>query len=118
MTRPPRDQLRQATLECPYGAFVKLLILTGQRRNEVAGLRWRELDLDARTWNLPKERAKNGRENQVPLSDKAVDILLALPRIEDSEFALTLNGRNRISGFVPVKQRIDERMPARRRGRG
>jgi hypothetical protein len=47
-----------AALEWPYCGFVHLLILSGQRRNEVAEMTWKELDLDARIWTLPAARAK------------------------------------------------------------
>ena len=48
----------------PFGALVKLLILTGQRRDEVARMTWSEVDFDARLWTLPKERSKNGRPHE------------------------------------------------------
>lgn len=50
------------------GRIVRMLILTGQRREEVAGLRWDELVNDLTTWTLPGARAKNGRAHVVPLS--------------------------------------------------
>ena len=56
----------------PWGVLVRLLILTGQRRGEVAGMRWSELDLDAGTWNLPGERVKNHNAHSVPLPAEAV----------------------------------------------
>jgi integrase len=96
-------------LEPPYGAFVKLLILTGARRTEIAEMRWTEID--ARMWTLPKERAKNARQHAVPLSDSVVEILKALPRIAGSDLIFTLNGRNRITAFSLTKQRLDETMP-------
>jgi len=95
----------------PYTEFVKLLILTGQRRNEVAGMTWRELDLAAKIWTIPSARCKNGREHQVPLSDHAVEILRSLPKIADSEFVFTLYGKRSITAFALTKQRIGERMP-------
>jgi integrase len=52
--------------------------LTGQRLGEVAGMRWSEIDLDARTWSLPRERCKNGHAHVVLLSDQAIEILKAL----------------------------------------
>jgi integrase len=100
------------TLEPPYGAFIKLLILTGQRRNEVAEMRWPEIDLATKRWTLPKERSKNEREHTVPLSDSAVAILRALPRIGDSDLIFTINGRNRITAFHLIKQRLDALMPS------
>jgi integrase len=100
------------TLEQPYAAFVQLLILTGQRRNEVAEMRRQEFDLTARRWTLPKERSKNEREHTVPLSDSAVEILETLPRIGGSDLVFTLNGRNRITAFHLTKLRLDALMPA------
>ena len=62
-----------------YGAIVKLLILTGARRDEVASLRWSEIDLDAAMITLPPERTKNRREQQIPLAPAALAILQAQP---------------------------------------
>jgi integrase len=95
----------------PYSTFVMLLILTGARRNEVAEMTWRELDFATKIWTLPKERSKNEREHTVPLSDPAVEILKAVPRIADSDLVFTLNGRNRITAFHLTKQRLDVLMP-------
>jgi integrase len=58
-----------------YGAIVRLLILTGARRSEVANLVWPEIDAAGRVWTLPAARAKNGRSHSVPLSEQAVDVL-------------------------------------------
>jgi integrase len=60
-----------------YGDVVRLLLLTGQRREEIASLRWSEVDLDARVITLPAERCKNGRSHQVQLSEPALAILTA-----------------------------------------
>jgi integrase len=87
-------------LDQPYGAFVRLLILTGARRSEIAEMTWRELDLGAQLWTLPAARAKNNREHTVPLPDLVAEILRALPRIDDSDLVLTLTGR------VPVSTRL------------
>jgi integrase len=61
-----------------YGAIVRLLILTGQRRGEVAGMTWAELDLAAKIWRLPAARAKNNRQHVIPLSAQAIDVLRPL----------------------------------------
>ena len=55
-----------------FGPLVKLLILTGQRRAEVAGMTWSEIDVPNRTWRLAGERTKNGRAHEVDLSDQAL----------------------------------------------
>jgi integrase len=74
-------------------------------------MRWAEIDLENRVWLLPKERAKNGVEHSIPLSDQAAEILKALPRIAGSDFVLTLNGRNPIRGTPLIKRRIDKLAP-------
>jgi integrase len=64
----------------PFAPILKLLILTGQREAEVAGMAWVEVDLNAATWTLPKERTKNGREHVVDLSPQALAIIRAVPK--------------------------------------
>jgi integrase len=62
-----------------FGAIVRLLTLTGQRRAEIGDLAWSEIDLDKRQIELPERRTKNGRPHVVPLSDEAVAILESVP---------------------------------------
>jgi integrase len=59
----------------PYGTIIRLLILTGQRRAEVAGMAWNEISEDWASWTLPAERTKNGVIHVVPLSAPARDLL-------------------------------------------
>jgi integrase len=59
----------------PYGVIVELLALTGQRREEVAGLQREELDLAHRVWTIPKQRTKNAKVHVVHLSDQSVAVL-------------------------------------------
>jgi integrase len=61
----------------PYGSIIRLLILTGQRRGEVAGMAWQEISEDLTTWMLPGERTKNGAAHTIPLSAPARDLLKA-----------------------------------------
>lgn len=63
----------------PWRSALRLLILTGQRREEVLQAEWQEFDLARRVWIIPASRAKNGVEHIVPLSSSAVAILEALP---------------------------------------
>jgi integrase len=93
----------------PFGALVRLLALTGQRRDEVAGMRWSEIDMDACTWTLARERVKNNQPHEVPLSAAAVAILTALPRIGD--FTLTTTGTVPASGFSKRKRQFDALLP-------
>jgi len=106
------DELRAVWLAAdaepfPFGPCIKLLILTAQRRDEVAGLQWTELDLDAETWIIPATRAKNGEAHEVQLSAQAVDILRQLPRVNDSDLVFTTTGSSKISGFSKLKRRLD-----------
>jgi integrase len=59
----------------PYEGIVEMLALTGQRREEVARVKWDELDLVKRAWTLPKSRTKNGKEHLVHLSEQAITVL-------------------------------------------
>ena len=110
----------------PFGPLVKLLILTGQRRDEVASLHWADINVADKLWTIPKERAKNGRAHQVPLSPAALDIIEALPRMPDgksgdgkepekagrSPLVFTTTGKTAVSGFSKIKTRLDELMAA------
>ena len=59
----------------PYGGIVELLALTGQRREEVAQMRWEELDLAQRVWTIPKSRTKNAKAHIVHLSNQSLTVL-------------------------------------------
>ncbi len=91
----------------PFGPMVKLLLLTGQRRDEVASMTWSEIDPDRRLWTLARERAKNNQAHEVPLSDAAIAVLCSLPRVAKSDHVFTTNGTTAVSGFSRAKDRID-----------
>jgi integrase len=63
-----------------YGRIVRLLILTGCRRDEIGALQWSEIDFDAKTITLPAIRTKNGQQHVVPLCKDALQILQEIPR--------------------------------------
>ena len=91
------DELRRVwhgavALGFPWGSITQLLILTGQRRDEVAMMRWSEVDLGKRLWTLPSERVKNGKVHTVPLSDAAKAMLASIPRAGDYVFASPSGG--------------------------
>lgn len=77
----------------PFGPIVKLLILTGQRRNEVANMQWSQLDFAAKTWTLPAELTKNGRQHVLPLTPQTVTLLRALPHFT-SDYVFPARGEN------------------------
>ena len=105
----------QATdkLSGTFGPLVKLLALTGQRRDEVARMRWDELDLDARLWTLPAERTKNSKPHEIPLSNAALAALQNVPNIAGSPFVFATNGgASPVSGYSDGKRRLDALLPA------
>lgn len=91
----------------PFAQFTQLLILTGQRRGEVAGMRWSELDLENATWSLPRERVKNKKSHIIPLAPLTISILKSVPRFLNSELVFTTTGKTPISGFGRLKKRLD-----------
>ena len=90
----------------PFGTIVQLLILTGQRRGEVADMQWSELDLKSGLWILPRERVKNGRRHEVPLSRQALAILKRVPCI-GNKYVSTLNGTVPYANFSRAKARLE-----------
>jgi integrase len=89
----------------PFGPCYRMLLVTGQRRGEVARMKWCNIDMDERVWTLPREATKSNRQHDVPLSHTAIDILAALPR--DGEYVFSTNGRTPVSGFSRAKTRCD-----------
>lgn len=72
---------------------LEFAILTAARSGEVRGATWSEIDLAARTWTVPAERMKMKKEHRVPLSDRAVKLLEAMPRIGDLVFPGAKEGK-------------------------
>jgi integrase len=97
----------------PFGVLFKLLLLTGQRLDEVAALPWSELNLTGAIWHLPAARTKNKRSSDVPLAEQAVVLLKGLTRRSPLVFPATFHrDRSRteprpVSGFAVVKRRLD-----------
>jgi integrase len=90
----------------PFGAIVELLVLTAQRRGEVANMTWNELDLDKALWAIPGERAKNGRPHLVHLSTRAVELLKVQDKSCDLVFP-TPSGKP-FMAFSKVRPQLDE----------
>lgn len=126
LTKPGRERPRDRVLSLeevravwlatgqlghPFGPLVRLLILTAQRREEVASMRWKEIDFEKRLWSIPGERTKNSQPHLVPLSDAAIEILQGLAgRAKDAGQGLvfTTTGTTPPSGFSRAKSRLDE----------
>ena len=94
-----------------YGAILRLLVLTGQRRDEVGAMAWAEVDLAGAAWRIPAERTKNGRAHVVPLSAPVLDLLRAKPRREGSPLVFG-SREGGFSGWSKGKAALDARMGA------
>ena len=98
-----------------YGVIMKLLMLTGQRAGEIAGLRRSEIQSEAIL--LPGERTKNHREHLIPLSRNAADIIAAQLKRQDSEREFVFGkGEGPFSGWSRSKDTLDKKI-ARLAGR-
>lgn len=120
------------TLAKPFGSFFRLLVLTAQRRSEVAEMTWAELDREAQIWVIPAARAKNKSAQLVPLSDAVISELdrLALTvkgKAYSSDqdggdwpkqgYVLTTTGRTPISGITKAKNALDKAIGEARGGK-
>jgi len=88
----------------PWGPLYKMLLVTGQRRGEVAGLRWSEINGEG--WKLPGERAKKGKGHLVPLSSLAREILDGLPQI--GELVFRANTDAPLQGWSRTATRLEK----------
>ncbi len=75
--------LRSASAGEPTRLAFEFLILTAARTSEVIGARWDEIDLKTKTWTVPANRIKAGREHRVPLSGRCVELLEHAQAIAD-----------------------------------
>jgi integrase len=93
-----------------FGTIVKLLMLTGQRRQEIGGLRWAEINFAADEINLPAERTKNKHPHFVPMSTHVRDMLQAQPRLREHVFGRG-DGIDGFAGWGAAKVALDARLP-------
>lgn len=89
----------------PYGPLVRLLLLTGQRRTEVASMKWSDLDLEASRWILKAGDTKSDRTHLVPLPPPVLDELDKVPRLGD--FVFSTDGETHVQGYAKAKSRLD-----------
>jgi integrase len=96
------------TMGYPFGDVIRLLILTGQRKSEVAEAIWSEFDLDKALWTIPAKRMKADAAHVVPLAPSVVALLKDLPRFKHGDHLFTTTGGRRpVSGFSKAKTRAD-----------
>ncbi len=108
------DELKAVISACdglgyPSGPLIKMLALTGQRRDEVRCMRWSEIDLDRALWTIPGDRTKNGWTHTVPLSAPVADLLHGLPRFTGGDFVFSsTSGETPYASLTKPKRRIDK----------
>jgi integrase len=98
-----------------FGAFIRLLLLTAQRREKVASMRWR--DIANGTWTIPAEAREKGAGGELELPPAALDIIEAQPRIGESPYVFagrSVKGREHacLSGFGKRKRALDAKVAA------
>jgi integrase len=109
----------------PFGTFFQLALISGQRRDEVARMRWTDIDIGERVWMLSGEQTKARRAHAVPLPPIAWDILTSIKEgrqasdaAVDSPYVFTTTGDKPISGFGKAKARVDVALAAARATEG
>ena len=119
--KPPRPESRDRVLtdaelttiwralgDDDYARVVKLLVLTGCRRSEIAGMRWSEFDFYKGTWTLPKGRSKNGLAHTLPLTPPMLEIIDTIPRRD--EFDLLFGRKHGFTGWSIGKRALDKKL--------
>lgn len=94
-----------------FGAFVRILLLTAQRREKVAAMRWADVSLDGE-WKVPAEEREKTAGGSLMLPDTAIAILREQPRLEGNPFVFAGRGLAHMSGFSKSKVEFDREAPA------
>jgi integrase len=92
-------------LDYPIAPYFKLLLATGQRREEVAGMRWGQINEKEKLWTIPSYSTKADRTHIVPLSELAIEILGKVPRV--GEHVFTTRRDRPVSGYSKMKAAVD-----------
>ena len=103
------EKVLNATFMMPYpfGPLFRILLMTGQRLNEVSGLTWSEIDMPSATWKIPRDRAKNKVSHLVHLSQPVLEELERLRSISRHDLIFTTTGKTAVSGFSRAKRQLD-----------
>jgi integrase len=95
-----------------YGKVIRLLMLTGCRRQEVGGMRWGELDLERGVWTIPAARTKTGRQHILSLPPLALDLIENVPHRVDREHLFGTRSVGGFSDWGNAKANLDRRLGA------
>ena len=100
---------RVAEANGTFGALVRLLLLTGQRRDKVASMRWEDIAIDG-MWTIPVEAREKGSAGSLILPQIALDIIKAQPRFESNSYVFAGRGDRHINGWSKAKRQFDEKL--------
>ncbi len=100
-----------ALLGYPFGGFIKMMILCGQRRTEVASMKWADLDFRQATWTIKSGDTKSARAHLVPLSNAMLDLLKETP--EFGPFVWSSDGSSHVKAYSAAKTKLDKLLVAR-----
>lgn len=95
------------TYPYPYGSIVLLVLLTGQRRQEIVGLQWQDIDVLHGLITIPADRNKSNRPHVLPIAPMANEIIEGLPRLGSNVFPARGAPSNTFSGFSKSKRAFD-----------
>ena len=105
-----RAMWRVAESAGPFGALVRLLLLTAQRREKVVSMKWSDIGIDG-TWRIPLEAREKGAPAEIALPAAVVDIIRVQPQLGDNPFVLAGRGDAHINGFSKSKKAFDAKLP-------
>jgi integrase len=104
-----RSVWKQAEANGTFGAFVRLLLLTGQRRDKVATMRWGDISLDG-TWNIPTEDREKGTGGELVLPEIVLEIIMGHGRTEGNPYVFAGRGKSHFSGYSKAKAAFDKKV--------
>jgi integrase len=93
-----------------FGALVRLLLLTAQRRDKVVSMRWSDVSIDG-VWTIATAAREKGTAGELVLPPIAIDIIREQSHIGDYVFAAA-RGNGHVSGYSKLKQQFDAKLPA------
>jgi integrase len=94
-----------------FGAFVKVALLTAQRRAKVAGMRWADID-EQGVWTIPTVAREKGNAVAIKLPTMAREIIEAIPHLGENPHIFAGRGNACINGFSKSKLDFDKKLPA------
>jgi integrase len=92
-----------------HGAIIRLLLLTGQRREKVASMRWEDISIDG-TWTIPTEAREKGNAGSLVLPALALDIIKAQPRFEANPYVFASRVSGHVKGWSKSKEQFDVKL--------